>query len=246
MLRSLHAWPALVAGFSSSSWPLPAPCCRSSRSSRRLGAGRPCRATSTPGDARRGVARNIDGAQRVVRLASGQMVAYAMSASGPAATSVDATGSAIGPYQPSAFFAVVTELHRALFGATPAASSPVSPPRRWWCSASAAFCCWHGASAAGESSLRRQGYGVASGSMSNCRASPSLSSRCLSVTGLWMTLVYFGVVGSADAGFSLPPQSTGTSAMAPCRHAGAQGHSARRFPRTRASAPPAMPAMSSP
>ncbi|MCB9992433.1 MAG: PepSY domain-containing protein [Hyphomicrobiaceae bacterium] len=63
-----------------------------------------------------GVADNIANVQRLVRKPGGEIIAYAFGPQGPEASYVDpATGAATAPYAPSAFFQFFTELHRSLF-----------------------------------------------------------------------------------------------------------------------------------
>jgi sulfite reductase (NADPH) flavoprotein alpha-component len=58
----------------------------------------------------------LPGVDRIVRSASGQVVAYYLADGKHQAAIVDpASGAVVGPYQPSAFFSFFTELHRSLF-----------------------------------------------------------------------------------------------------------------------------------
>lgn len=60
------------------------------------------------------VADREPGVERLVRSASGRVVAYASDGSSHTAQVIDPdTGATLGDYQPSAFFSFVTELHRA-------------------------------------------------------------------------------------------------------------------------------------
>ncbi|MET3900365.1 sulfite reductase (NADPH) flavoprotein alpha-component [Devosia sp. UYZn731] len=62
------------------------------------------------------VARQLPNVSRIVRMASGTVIAYSDGAAGQVATRVDpATGSVLGPYETSPVFAFMTELHRSLF-----------------------------------------------------------------------------------------------------------------------------------
>lgn len=62
------------------------------------------------------VAANVPGVERIVRSASGAVTAYAAGDGPLTGLSIDpATGLSQGAYQPSAFFAFLTELHRSLF-----------------------------------------------------------------------------------------------------------------------------------
>ncbi len=60
------------------------------------------------------VAEQMPGVERLVRSASGQVVAYGFEDGTRTAVVIDpATGAATGAYEPSAFFSFVTELHRS-------------------------------------------------------------------------------------------------------------------------------------
>lgn len=60
------------------------------------------------------VAAQMPGVERLVRSASGQVVAYGFEDGTRAATIIDpATGAATGAYEPSALFGFITELHRS-------------------------------------------------------------------------------------------------------------------------------------
>lgn len=62
------------------------------------------------------VARQLPDVSRIVRMASGAVIAYSDAAAGQLATRIDpATGAALGPYETSPVFAFMTELHRSLF-----------------------------------------------------------------------------------------------------------------------------------
>ena len=62
------------------------------------------------------VAATLPGIERITRSASGTIVAYFTSGGAQQAAQIDpSTGAVIAPYQPSAFFAFITELHRSLF-----------------------------------------------------------------------------------------------------------------------------------
>ena len=60
------------------------------------------------------VAQDVPGVERLVRSASGQLVAYALEDGARSAVVVDPeTGAATGAYEPSAFFTFITDLHRS-------------------------------------------------------------------------------------------------------------------------------------
>jgi sulfite reductase (NADPH) flavoprotein alpha-component len=63
------------------------------------------------------VAASLPGVERITRSASGLVVAYYTDAGGARhAAQIDpSTGAVLAPYEPSGFFAYITELHRSLF-----------------------------------------------------------------------------------------------------------------------------------
>ena len=62
------------------------------------------------------VAANLPGVARITRSASGTVVAYYESNGAQLAARIDPnSGAVLGPYEPSPFFAFITELHRSLF-----------------------------------------------------------------------------------------------------------------------------------
>ncbi|MEO8684742.1 MAG: PepSY domain-containing protein, partial [Devosia sp.] len=62
------------------------------------------------------VSANLPDVSRIVKMASGAVIAYSDGAAGPVASRVDpATGANLGPYETSPIFSFVTELHRSLF-----------------------------------------------------------------------------------------------------------------------------------
>ncbi|KQX38028.1 nitric oxide synthase [Devosia sp. Root436] len=62
------------------------------------------------------VARQFPTVSRIVRQASGAVVAYSDGSGGQTATRIDpSSGAALGPYETSPVFAFMTELHRSLF-----------------------------------------------------------------------------------------------------------------------------------
>lgn len=62
------------------------------------------------------VATSVPGLERITRSANGMIVAYYKSAGGEQAAQIDpVSGAVLGPYEPSGFFAFITELHRSLF-----------------------------------------------------------------------------------------------------------------------------------
>lgn len=62
------------------------------------------------------VAAELPGVSRVVKTASGAVIAYADGLDGQVATRIDpVSGAVLGPYETSAVFGFMTELHRSLF-----------------------------------------------------------------------------------------------------------------------------------
>lgn len=211
MLRKIHAWPGLIAGVLVAFMALTGAILALEPVLAAASAG----GMSSSGDLATlaaGTAANIDAVQRIVRLASGDLVAYALSSDGPVAMLVDAAGNVVAPYEPSAFFQFVTELHRAFLAGD-----------------SGRMLAGLTAAALGVLSLGgvlllakrlggwRKFFSSARGTLSQ-RLHVELSRigvivlTVLSVTGLWMTLSFFGLVG-AETGFSFPPESAGTAAM---------------------------------
>ncbi len=213
MLRRIHAWPALVAGalvtFMALTGAILALEPVLNAATIAAGSGSGDLATLAAG-----VAAHIDNIQRIMRFASGELVAYSLSAAGPAATIVDTAGNSLGAYAPSAFFQFVTELHRAfLIGDSGRLLAGVAAATLVVLSGGGVFLL-----------VKRLGgwkkfFAGARGTLSQ-RLHVELSRigvfllLVLSVTGLWMALSYFGLVGATDIGFSFPPQSAGTAIMA--------------------------------
>jgi len=62
------------------------------------------------------VAHQLPDVSRIIKHASGAVIAYSDSAAGQIATRIDpSSGALLGPYEPSPIFAFMTELHRSLF-----------------------------------------------------------------------------------------------------------------------------------
>jgi sulfite reductase (NADPH) flavoprotein alpha-component len=154
----------------------------------------------------------IPGVERLVRSASGQLVAYSIAGKTRSADIVDPdSGAAIAPYAPSPFFAFVTELHRSLFldaaghGAAGLASLAILI-----------------LSASGIGLLLRklggwrQLLGPARGSGSQ-RLHTALARVAVvalfltAATGAYMSADYFELVPSGEAGFAFAPAGAGTA-----------------------------------
>ena len=213
MLRKIHAWPGLIAGALVAFMALTG----TILALEPVLAAATAKGMSGSGDLATlaaGVSANIDNVQRIVRLASGDLVAYALSSAGPVAMLVDAAGTVIAPYEPSAFFQVVTELHRAfLAGDNGRMLAGLSAAVLGVLSLGGVFLL------AKRLGGWRKFFSGAKGTLSQ-RIHVELARigvivlTVLSVTGLWMTLSFFGIVGAAETGFSFPPESAGTAIMA--------------------------------
>ena len=115
MLRRLHSLPGLLAGllvmFMALTGLVPFAAARDRTVAGGTAASRSASATL----GRRGC-RQLPGVTRIVKMASGTVIAYAEARPGRAAVHIDpATGAGLGPYEPSPVFAFMTELHRSLF-----------------------------------------------------------------------------------------------------------------------------------
>ena len=215
MLRKLHAVPALVAGlivvFMSVTGAI-------------LSQEPVLQALGTPPAAVAGAqnvaalaasaVQHVDGVERIVRRASGTLIALGQTDAGPTASVIDTAGQVVAPYEPSAFFSFMTELHRALLsGDTGRVFAAVAAAALAVLSVGGVFLL-----------VKRLGgwrklFVTAKGSLSQ-RLHVELSRlgvlvlTVLSVSGLYLALNYFGLVGASEDGFVFPPQSTGTAAMA--------------------------------
>ena len=211
MLRKIHAWPGLIAGALVAFMALTGAVLALQPV---LAATSGVSGTGDLAALAAGVMANVENAQSVMRLASGELVAYAQSTTGPVAYVVDATGNVLGAYQPSAFFQFFTELHRAfLAGDSGRIMAGLSAVALAVLSLGGIFLL------AQRLGGWRRFFAGAKGTLSQ-RLHVELSRIgvivliVLSATGLWMTLSYFGLVGAAESGFSFPPESAGTMLMA--------------------------------
>ncbi len=215
MLRKLHAWPALAAGLLVVFMALTGAVLSlqpvfASFSAPANGVA----ASSDLATLAAGVASHIAGVEHLVRRANGELIAYSMGASGPAADIVDAVGNSLGAYRPSAFFQFVTDLHRAFLGgdagrmvAALAAATLIVLSLGGVVLLVKRLGGWRRLFAPAKGTLSQRFHVELS-------RIGALLLTVLSATGLWMALTYFGVVGAADTGFSFPPQSNGSTIMA--------------------------------
>jgi sulfite reductase (NADPH) flavoprotein alpha-component len=115
MLRSLHSIPGLLAGLLVMSMALSGAFLSLQPAIAQLQAA----VTGTQldvADLSEAVARELPGVSRIVKQASGAVIAYSDGAAGQIATRIDPTsGAVLGPYEPSPVFAFMTELHRSMF-----------------------------------------------------------------------------------------------------------------------------------
>lgn len=158
------------------------------------------------------VAEQVPGVERLVRSASGQLVAYALDGATHKAEIVDPnSGEVIGAFAPSAFFTFITELHRSL------------------------FLDWAGHGVAGVTSLAililsvsgiglllrkmggwrqlfRPARGTGSQRLHTNLARAAVTALILTATtGIYMSAAYFELVPSSDSAFSFAPTGDGTT-----------------------------------
>ena len=113
MLRKAHSLPGLIASVLVAFMALTGALLSLQPALEHLG---PTAATATVADLAAAVAATHEGAQRIVETASGQTIVYSVANGRSAANLVDpVTGQNLGVYEPSGFFTFLTELHRSLF-----------------------------------------------------------------------------------------------------------------------------------
>lgn len=218
MLRKFHTYPALISavlivfmaitGLVLSFEPLVAHFTTPASTS--------AAAPTNVADLAAGVADNIANVQRIVRKPGGEIIAYSFGAEGPVASYVDpATGANLGTYSPSAFFQFFTELHRSLFlGDNGRILTGLAALAMAILSVGGIFL-----------TARRMGgfkqfFAKAKGTLSQRlhvetgRLSVIVLS-VLAVSGLYMSLTFFGLVGDSTAGGGFFfPQSSGDTPIA--------------------------------
>jgi len=115
MLRRIHSLPGVLAGLLVMFMALSGAFLSLRPAIERWQAG----ATGTPltvAELSGAVARQLPDVSRIVRQASGAVIAYSDGVAGQIATRIEpSTGATLGPYQASPVFAFMTELHRSLF-----------------------------------------------------------------------------------------------------------------------------------
>ena len=113
MLRKIHSLPGLIASVLVAFMALTGALLSLQPALEHLG---PTAATGTVAELAAAVAASHQGTQRIVETASGQTIVYSVANGSSAANLVDpATGQNLGVYEPSGFFTFLTELHRSLF-----------------------------------------------------------------------------------------------------------------------------------
>jgi len=115
MLRSLHTWPTLLAGVLVTVMAVTGSVLSLEPVLTRIAS--PADTFDRPvAELASDIAARFAEPQRLVRKAGGQVIVYHAGNTGMAADLVDPkTGASLGAYEPSPFFLTVTELHRSLF-----------------------------------------------------------------------------------------------------------------------------------
>jgi len=158
------------------------------------------------------VAGQVPGVERLVRSASGQVVAYANAGGVRAASIVDPnSGDVIGAYEPSPFFAFVTELHRSLFLGGPGhGAAGLAALAILTLSLSGAWLLVR------KMGGWRQLFARVRGSRaqrlhSNLARAAVVALLLTAATGTYMSARYFELLPSAEAGLAFPPAGAGTA-----------------------------------
>jgi sulfite reductase (NADPH) flavoprotein alpha-component len=158
------------------------------------------------------VAQEVPGVQRLVRSASGQVVAYAAEGTTRLAEVIDPnTGAVVAPYAPSPFFAFVTELHRSLFldtaghGAAGIASLAILV-------LSVSGIGLLVRKLGGWRQLLSRARGTASQRLHTTLARAAVVALLLTAaTGIYMSADYFELLPGTDAAFTFAPAGAGTT-----------------------------------
>ncbi len=161
------------------------------------------------------VATSVPGVERLVRSASGQLVAYAQADGTRTAVIVDPTsGAVVSDYQPSAFFSFVTELHRSfLLGMTGHGAAGIGALVILGLAVSGIFLLV--SKMGGWRKLFAASRGTGSQRLHTDLARIAVLGLMLTaLTGTYMSAVAFELVpeSSSDA-FTFPPSSEGTMAL---------------------------------
>lgn len=163
------------------------------------------------------VAASHEGVQRIVETASGSTIVYSSGANGAVANLVDpTTGHDLGTYQSSGFFSFLTELHRSLFlGQAGHAVAGIGALALVVLAISGILMLvsrlggWSKLFATARGTLRQRLH-VDIGRIA------VLGLMLSALTGVYMSLVSFGLIsdGTAGLGLSFPPAGSGTTPVA--------------------------------
>ncbi|MDB5529953.1 MAG: nitric oxide synthase [Devosia sp.] len=116
MLRRLHSLPALIAALVVSFMALTGAFLSLDPAIQHFAASGTQTAGVNAAELASSVAANFPGVERIVKLASGSVIAYYSDGAGQVAATIDPqTGNSLGAYAPSPVFGFMTELHRSLF-----------------------------------------------------------------------------------------------------------------------------------
>lgn len=159
------------------------------------------------------VADQIPGVERLVRSASGQLIAYGFENGARTAAIIDpSTGAATGTYEPSAFFSFITELHRSFFlGAFGRGAAGITSLAMLALSISGVFLLV--AKLGGWRKLLVRARGTGTQRLHTDLARIAVAALLITAaTGAYMSAVNFELIPeSAASVFSLPPSSQGES-----------------------------------
>jgi len=161
------------------------------------------------------VATSVPGVERLVRSASGQLVAYAQADGTRTAVIVDpASGTVVSDYQPSAFFSFMTELHRSfMLGMTGHGAAGIGALVIFGLAVSGIFLLV--SKMGGWRKLFAASRGTGSQRLHTDLARIAVLGLTLTaLTGTYMSAVAFELVpeSSSDV-FTFPPSSEGTMAL---------------------------------
>jgi sulfite reductase (NADPH) flavoprotein alpha-component len=161
-------------------------------------------------------AENVAGLERIVRSASGQVVAYGFDGTMHTAVIIDPdTGGILRPYSPSPLFAFITELHRSLFlGATGRAGAALAAVAVLMLAATGMLLLLAKLGGWGGLFGRARGGRMQRWHTDLARVAVALL-MLTGLTGAYMSATYFELLPSGEAEtFSFPPSGVGTAAGA--------------------------------
>ena len=158
------------------------------------------------------VAEQVPGVERLVRSASGQLVAYGFDGMARTSQIVDPnTGELLGPYAPSPVFAFFAELHRSLFlGGAGHIVSGIASFAILVLSLSGIVLLIR--KMGGWRHLLGRARGTGSQRLhTNLARAAVLALLLTATTGTYLSAVYFELVPSAESGFAFAPVGEGTA-----------------------------------